>query len=101
MSIKNVLRVLFGLSMICTGTLHFTMPDFYVRIMPPFIPLKDLMVAISGVAEIVLGILLIIPRTHRLAAWGLVALLIAVYPANIYMAVEADKFRDISPSDWF
>jgi uncharacterized membrane protein len=101
MTLKNILRILFGLIMIGAGINHFVMPDFYIRIIPQFLPFKDLLVAISGIAEIVLGALLMLPRTSRIAAWGLIALLIAVYPANIYMAVEADQFRDIAPSNWF
>jgi uncharacterized membrane protein len=101
MTVKNVLRVLFGLFMIGAGIIHFVRPDFYVRIMPQILPFKEMLVAISGIAEMLLGVLLIVPRTSRIAAWGLVLLLIAVYPANIYMAIEADQFRDIAPSNLF
>jgi uncharacterized membrane protein len=101
MSIKTVLRIVFGIFMIVAGIMHFVRPDFYARIMPPILPFKAALVAISGVAEMLLGAGLIVPRTQRISAWGLVALLVAVYPANIYMAVEADHFRDIAPSNWF
>src|SRR5688500_18893965 len=101
MTVKNVLRVVFGVFMIFAGIMHFVRPDFYVRIMPPILPFKEAAVAISGIAEILLGAGLIVPRTKRIAARGLVALLVAVYPANIYMAVEADQFRDVAPSNWF
>ncbi|MFO0746756.1 MAG: DoxX family membrane protein [Myxococcota bacterium] len=69
------------------GTLHFVRPDDFVAIIPPFLPAPLLLVYVSGVAEIGLGLAVLHPRTRRLAAWGLVALLIAVYPANIYHAV--------------
>lgn len=101
MSIKSVLRIVFGAFMIVAGIMHFVRPDFYVRIMPPMLPFKAAAVAISGIAEMVLGAGLIVRRTQRIAAWGLVALLVAVYSANVYMAVEADRFRDIAPSNWF
>ena len=98
---KTVARILFGLFFIVAGIMHFVIPQFYVRIVPPILPFKAAIVAISGIAEIALGALLIIPRTIGIAAWGLVALLIAVYPANIYMALNADQFRDIAPSNTF
>src|SRR5687767_8838605 len=96
--IKIVSRYLFGLFMITAGIMHFVVPNFYIRIIPPPIPFKEAVVLISGLVEIALGALLILPRTSRAGAWGLVALLIAVYPANIYMAVQADQFLDIAPS---
>ena len=65
--------------------MHFVKPGFYVQIMPPYLPLHLELVYLSGVCEIVLGILLLIPRYSRLAAWGIIALLIAVFPANIYV----------------
>ena len=56
----------------------------YQRIIPPWVPRPALMNQLSGVAEIVLAILLVIPATRSLAAWGIIALLIAVFPANVY-----------------
>ncbi len=73
------------------GLNHFRSPRFYVYMMPPFIPLPKLMVDLSGLAEIVLGIGLFFPVTRVWAAWGVIALLIAVFPANVFMAVS-DKF---------
>jgi uncharacterized membrane protein len=70
------------------GALHFIKPDAYVRIVPPYIPWHLSMVHISGFFEILGGLGLLIPRTRRAAAWGLVALLIAVFPANLYMATD-------------
>ncbi len=63
-------------------------PDFYVRIMPPALPDPEWLNVISGLAEIVLGVFLLEPRTRVLAAWGIIALLIAVFPANLYAAFE-------------
>jgi uncharacterized membrane protein len=86
--IKRVLRwVLAGL-MISAGVLHFTAERFFSQIVPPFLPAARLLVWVSGVFEIALGLMLLVPRTRRLAGLGLVALYIAVFPANIYMAVE-------------
>ncbi len=70
------------------GTLHFLKTDAYLGIMPPYIPWHLLMVRLSGICEILGGLGLLIPRTRRTAAWGLVGLLLAVFPANIYMATN-------------
>ncbi|WP_303311760.1 MauE/DoxX family redox-associated membrane protein [Hymenobacter sp. BT730] len=68
------------------GTMHFLTPEPYARIIPPYLPFSQLLVFLSGVAEIGLAVLLLPKPTRRWAAWGLIALLIAVFPANIYMA---------------
>lgn len=69
---------------IIAGINHFVMPRFYEKIIPPFLGNKKPINWLSGFAEIFLGILLLIPEFTSLAAWGIMALLIAVYPANIY-----------------
>lgn len=85
---QRILLTLAAVFFIFAGILHFTSTPFYLRIMPPYIPWHLAMVQISGVCEILGGIGLLIPATRRMAAWGLVALLIAVFPANIYMATN-------------
>jgi len=70
------------------GTLHFLKPDAYLKIMPPYIPWHVAMVRVSGGFEILGGLGLLVPQMRRAAAWGLVALLIAVFPANVYMATN-------------
>jgi uncharacterized membrane protein len=70
------------------GTLHFIRTNAYVKVVPPFIPAPLTMVYLSGLAEIAGGIGLLIPPLRRAAAWGLVALLIAVFPANVCMAMD-------------
>jgi uncharacterized membrane protein len=65
--------------------------------MPPVLPEHELLNYASGVAEIIFGVMLFIPQTKVIAAWGLIILLIAVFPANIYMAMEAGKSIDVSP----
>ncbi len=92
---KQVLKYLFGLMFILAGINHFLKPEFYLPMMPPYIPYHELMVILSGIAEIVLGLLLFIPRFSRLAAWGLIALLIAVFPANLHMALHPEQFPDV------
>jgi len=71
---------------VAAGVMHFLSPEMYTAIVPPFLPAPRLLVYISGVAELVLGTTVVIPATRRAAAWGLIALLLAVYPANLYHA---------------
>jgi uncharacterized membrane protein len=80
------MRVLLAIFFIGAGIMHFVIPDAYIRIVPPLLPAPGLLVFLSGIAEIMGGIGLLVPFTQRAAAWGLVLLLIAVFPANIYMA---------------
>jgi uncharacterized membrane protein len=80
--------VLAAVVYVVAGTLHFAKPDAYLKIMPPYIPWHVAMVQLSGGFEILGGLGLLLARTRRLAAWGLVALLIAVFPANVYMATN-------------
>ena len=68
------------------GVKHFTDPNWFMQIMPPYLPLHKELVYISGAFEIILGILLLFKTTRFIAGWGLILLLIAVFPANIYLA---------------
>ncbi|MFO0629235.1 MAG: hypothetical protein U0325_26910 [Polyangiales bacterium] len=86
--LKPYLRVLLALAMIAVGVQHFTNPTFFVRIVPPWVPDAGLAVAVSGVAEILGGLGLLHPRTRVAAAWGLIARYVAVFPANVHMAVH-------------
>ena len=89
---------LFGLSLffIYFGIDHFINPEFYLSIMPPAFPLHVEAVYISGFFEILGGITILIAPLRKIAGWGLVALLICVYPANIYMAITPEAFPEIS-----
>ena len=88
--------VLFGLAafFINIGVNHFVNPDFYLSIMPPAFPMHVEAVYVSGFFEVLGGVCVLIPRLRKIAGWGLVALLVAVYPANIYMAINPDAFPD-------
>ncbi|MXR50528.1 DoxX family membrane protein [Halovenus sp. WSH3] len=77
-----------GVFYVVAGVLHFVNPDFYLQIMPPMLPAPLALVYLSGVAEIVVGVGVVIPQTRHYAALATVALLVAIYPANIYMAVS-------------
>ena len=70
---------------ITVGVKHFINPDFFVTIVPPIINWKEEAVLVSGFIEVLLGVLLLFNQTRKLAAWGIILLLIAVLPANIYL----------------
>ena len=88
MTAQRVLLWLAAVFFVSAGLLHFLTPEPYLRIMPPYIPWHRAMVESSGAAEIAGGVGLVIPAVRRFAAWWLVALLIAVFPANVYMATN-------------
>jgi uncharacterized membrane protein len=83
---------------IAAGANHFVNPRFYRAMMPDYLPAHDELVAASGVAEMLGGAALMHPRTRRLGAWWLVATLIAVFPANVHMALHAERYRKFSPA---
>ena len=97
-TLKIGLRYLMALFFIGAGIMHFVKPAYYVRIMPPYLPWHLELVYISGVCEIALGVLLAIPACSRQAAWGLIALLIAVFPANVYAAMNPQVMPEVSPT---
>ena len=98
---KQTLKGIFAVCMIVAGITHFIAPDTYVKIVPPQLPYPEAIVYISGFFEILGGIGLLVPPTTQAAAWGLVVLLIAVYPANINMAVNHIHIDNIPDGNWF
>lgn len=88
----QLFKLLFGLFFIAGGIGHFVKTEFYLKIMPPYIPYHLILVYLSGICELALGIGLLIPSISKLSAWGLIALLIAVFPANLYMTMNPDLF---------
>jgi len=82
---KTLSRYVLAAFFVAAGFRHFAIPDFYLKIMPPYIPGHLAMVNLSGVAEILLGAMLMFSDLQRIAGWGLILLLIAVFPANIYV----------------
>ena len=83
--LKTTSKFILAFFVIGADVLHFAKPDFYLKIMPPYLPAHYELVILSGIFEVVLGILLLVPKLSKLAAWGIIALLIAVFPANIYI----------------
>ena len=87
---RRLLAVFFS----CTGTMHFVIPRSYEAIVPRGIPAKEA-VAVSGVAEIAGAAMVLHPATRRFARWWLLGLLIAVFPANVHMAVNPEQIRGL------
>lgn len=81
---------------VSAGIAHFMMPKAFARAVPPQLPRPVALVYLSGIAEIGLGLGMLFDRTRRPAAYGITALLIAVFPANLYMAVS-DPFDEEIP----
>ena len=94
---KIIFKWIPAIAFVFAGFNHFINSEFYLKIMPPVLPAPLFLVYLSGVFEIILGALLLISRFTRVAAWSLIALLIAVFPANIYMATNAERFQEFSP----
>ena len=87
------LRYGLALLFVGAGALHFMHPETYLRIMPPALPAPRLLVLLSGAAEVLGGLGLLLPATRRWATWGLLALLVAVFPANVYMVQLAEQLH--------
>jgi uncharacterized membrane protein len=94
---RKALRVLLALLMTVAGIAHFTATASFVAIVPPWLPAPTLAVWVSGVAEIALGAALLVPRTRRFASFGLVALYVAVFPANLHMAMAHVQIPGLGP----
>ncbi len=94
-TIKLVLKVLMTVFYVYAGVNHFLDPAFYLDIMPQYMPAHSAAVALSGVAEVLLGVLLLWPRSQRLAAWGVIAMLIAFLPVHVHMLVHSDLYAEI------
>jgi len=95
--IKQISKCLLAAAFILAGINHFIMPAFYLRMMPPYLPAPLFLIYLSGFLETGFGIALLIPKCSRRAAWGIILLLIAVFPANIYMAMNTELFPDLNP----
>ena len=97
---KELFRVILAVSIIVVGVTHFVLPAPYVKIMPPQLPYPLELVYLSGFYEILGGIGLLVPPVSQAAAGGLIALFVAVFPANINMAVNHIHLEHIPDSPW-
>jgi uncharacterized membrane protein len=86
--IKYILKLIFATFFVLAGVNHFIHTGFYLWIMPAYLPSPLFLIYLSGAFEILLGALLLVRRLTHVAAWGLIALLIAVFPANLHMATN-------------
>ena len=93
--LRQGLKYLMAAFYVLAGANHFLNPALYLKIMPPYLPWHRALVEVSGACEIALGVLLLVPRFTRWAAWGLIALLIAVFPANLHMALHPELYPEI------
>lgn len=96
----SIQRFVIAIAFTAAGVLHFLKTGFFVNIMPDYIPYHKAMVLISGMAEILGGIGIMIPSVRSAAVYGLLLLLLAVFPANIDMAVKAYRNHGFSPYTW-
>lgn len=93
-------RILLGLAVIfyvLAGLNHFWNPEFYLNVIARWLPAPQLMNIISGLAEVFLGLMLIYKPWRQMASYGLILLLLAIYPANVYMAMHPELFPQIKP----
>lgn len=93
-------RVAVGLLFLTSGILHFLRPEPFVAIMPPWLPSPQLLVYISGFFEILGAIALQIPALRAIVGWGLIALLLAVLPANIFMLTNHPYIGNLAVPMW-
>jgi uncharacterized membrane protein len=92
---KIIARIFAGPVMVLAGLNHFFNPDFYLRIIPPVLPAPEFLNLASGAAEVLGGLGTLHPRTRRPAGWLLIATLVGIFPANVYMALNASDYPDV------
>jgi uncharacterized membrane protein len=97
---KSVSIAILSFGYIYVGIQHFYNPSFFLAIMPPYLPFHLPLVYTSGAIEIALGIGLLFKNSRKYAAWGLIALLLAVYPANIYLALNEEPQQALGISEF-
>jgi uncharacterized membrane protein len=88
-------RAVLGVTFVATGALHFLRPRVYEAIMPRYLPAHRELVYASGVAELAGGAGLLHAKTARVAGWWLIATLLAIFPANVEMALNPERFKKI------
>jgi len=90
-----VLRRLFGFFFVFAGVMHFVKPRFYLAIMPDYLPAHEEFVYVSGAAEIAGGLGTLLPATRRAGSLWSIATLLAVFPANLHMALNPERYKRV------
>lgn len=98
---RDKARVALAVGFLFSGSLHFLSPDRFVQMMPPYLPWHLELVYLSGFFEMLGAVGLLIPRFQRAAGYGLVALLIAVFPANVHVAVNGLQVEGLPSAGWY
>lgn len=93
--VKKIFLALFVLLYVGSGIRHFVEPDFYVKMMPPYIPAHLELVYLSGVVELVLGILILVPKLRVRVAWATIAMLLSFMPVHIHMALNPELYPEV------
>lgn len=93
--VKNLLLVVFVLFYVTSGVNHFLSPQFYLHLMPPYIPYPMEVIYLSGVIEILLGIGAGIPRFRARAAWAVIVMLISFMPVHIHMLIHPELYPEV------
>ena len=88
-------RIVMAVLYVGAGVMHFAATRAYMAIMPEYLPAHRELVWVSGMGEIAGGVGVVVPATRRVAAWGIVALLLAVFPANLWMAQHPERFPGV------
>ena len=95
---KRVALLGLAVFFVVAGANHFLNPDFYVGIMPAWLPAHRMLVWISGGLEVIGGLCVLTPSVRGAAGWGLVLLLLAIFPANVHMALHPELYANIPPA---
>ena len=98
-TIRTSLRLHHGVLLAAQGVNHFVNEAFFVSIMPDYLPWHRELVWLSGVAEVAIGLGMLAPRPAllRLSGWAAIALFLAIFPANIHMAMHPERYKDLPP----
>src|SRR5262245_64640888 len=98
---KQVFNYLLAFFFVAAGILHFIRPEMYLRIMPRYLPWPLLLQYMAGAFEVIFGVMVLIPKYRRLGAWGLILLLIAIFPANVQMALHPELYPEVPSWGWW
>ena len=93
---KKITLYLMAVIYVLAGLNHFRIPDFYMQMMPPYLPEPLFLIYLSGIIEVIFGLLLFFQKTRKLAAFGIILMLIAFFPVHIYMYQQGEAQFHVS-----